>query len=179
VHIHAADEINLAEALEIALSPEYRAWDWKERWEGAEQDLERVTARHEEELSGDAIKAAHRELQSFYVRTYHIKDALKEDAASLGVQPSAIEDAITNDPDLALLADLANLAKHYKLNKPPRSGAVPVIAGAGGVSGGSGEGGWRLAVMISHGGKTLDGLDVARAAVEAWRGHLKGWGLIQ
>jgi hypothetical protein len=83
------------------------------------------------------------------VRTYHIKDALKQDAASLGLQPRAIEDAITNDSDLAVLADLANLDKHFKLNKSCRSGAVPEIVAAEGVRWGSGEGGWRLKTPIA------------------------------
>ena len=179
LQIGLVEEVNIALPLEVALSPQYQEWDWKRRWEGAQQDFERVVARHAEKLSSEAINAAHRDLQSFYVRTYHIKDALKEDAPSLGLQPSAIEAAITNDPNLALLADLANLDKHYKLNRPPRSGATPKIDYAQGIAPGSGKGGWRLKVVISHGRKKLDGVDVAKAAIAAWRSHLQDWGLIQ
>jgi hypothetical protein len=178
IQITAAEEINFAEALEVALGAPYLGWGWKQRWEHAQQDLGRLTARHPGEPLAPAISAAHRELQSFYIQAYHIKDALKQEAASLGLQPTVIEDAITNDPALALLADLANLDKHLKLNKPPRSGAEPKIVSTQGVRSGSGEGGWRLKVEIEHDGKVLDGLDVARDAVEAWRRHLKGWGLI-
>jgi hypothetical protein len=123
-------------------------------------------SRHPDDMSGQAIEAAYRDLRSFYVRTYHIKDPLKQDAASLGLQPSDIEDAISNDSDLALLADLANLDKHFKLNKRPRSGAVPNLAHVQGVRAGSGEGGWRLDVKIRHGARVLDGLEVAEGS---WR----------
>jgi hypothetical protein len=178
LQLGAAEEVDIAEAVEVALRPPYEGWGWKQRWEGAQEDLGRVMNRHPEELSGAAIQAAYRELQSFYVRTYHIKDALKKDAASLGLQPRAIEDAITNDSGLALLADLANLYKHFKLTMDPRSGEVPKIVPPVGVRSGSEEGGWRLRVPIDHKDKRLDGLDVAQAAVEAWRRHLRGWGLI-
>jgi hypothetical protein len=164
--------------LEVALSPQYQGWGWEQRWEGAQQDLERVVARHPEELSGHAINAAYRDLLSFYVRTYHIKDPLKDKETSLGLPPNTVENAISSDPDLALLADLANLAKHVNLDKyGPRSGAEPKIVSTQGTQSGSGEGGWRLKVTIDHGGSMLDGLDVARAAVDAWRRQLRGWRL--
>jgi hypothetical protein len=102
------------------------------------------------------------------------------------VSEAAIEAAVTGDPDLALLADLANLDKHSKLNRPPGSGAVPRVSFGSGavprvsfqaVQAGSGEGGWRLVMTIQHQGKVLDGLDFARAAVAAWERHLKAWKL--
>lgn len=177
--ISVADEVDVAEALSLALAPQDYPRDWRGRWAAVLDDLERVSAPHDEELSGDNIRAAHQQLQAFFVRTYHIKDALKLEAAYLGVQPQAIEDGINREPDLAVLADLANLDKHFKPDRSPRSGDTPVIGDARGVRAGSGEGGWRLDAPISHHGKLLDGLEVARGAVEAWRRHLQGWGLIQ
>lgn len=178
VRINPAAEVNIAQALEVALSPRYQGWDWKQRWEHVQHELGQLTSRHPEELSGQAISRAHRDLESFYIQAYHINDPLRQKETSLGLQRDTIKNTISSDPDLALLADLANLDKHYKLNRSPRSGAVPKIVSAQGVRSGSGEGGWRLKVTIEHDGKLLDGLDVARAAVEAWRRHLKGWGLI-
>src|SRR5215211_8783845 len=46
------------------------------------------------------------------------KDALIAASGPHGVTASTIEAAITNDPDLALLADLANIDKHLKLSRP-------------------------------------------------------------
>jgi hypothetical protein len=178
IGIQPAIETDIAMPLEVAISPRYEAWDWKRRWEHAQNELGRLMARDTEELSGEAVKAAHRELQTFFIHTYHLKDALIAEAPSRGLLPKTIEDAITNDPDLALLADLANLDKHFKLNRPPRSGAVPEIISTQGVRAGSGKGGWRLEVKIMHNGKLLDGLKVASAALEAWRRHLEQWRLI-
>src|SRR5215211_233346 len=53
------------------------------------------------------------------------KDALIAASGPHGVTASTIEAAITNDPDLALLADLANIDKHFKLSRPARSGHAP------------------------------------------------------
>jgi hypothetical protein len=70
---------------------------------------------------------------------------LKAEGAVAG---GTVEQAITSDPNLALLADLANLDKHFKLSRAPRSGDVPTIT-VKGVQPGSGEGGWRLEATIA------------------------------
>ncbi len=107
----------------------------------------------------------------FYGLAYHLKDLLRTESQ---IPDQRIEDAITNTPELALLCDLANLTKHGALNRT-RSGVAPVIVSR---EGSSCEGGWRLAVTIRHGVATHDGLDVARAAVDAWRQALTGWALL-
>lgn len=118
-------------------------------------------------------------MHSFYVQTYHIKDALIADAAATGIAQAVVEQAVTGDPALALLADLANLDKHGKLNMNPRSGHVPLIKGARGTTEhGSAPEAWRLDLEIEHAGRTLDGLQVADDTVRAWRHHLTGWGLL-
>jgi hypothetical protein len=129
------------------------------------------------DCSGDAIHAARHRLHSFYIQAYHLKDALKEEEASTGVPKATVENAITSEPALSLLADLANLDKHGNLNQPPRSGHVPQIVGAAGTSS-SEKAGWRLDLEIRHDGNPLDGLEVAEDAVAAWRRVLIGWGLL-
>jgi hypothetical protein len=121
-------------------------------------------------MSGGAINTANHRLQSFYIQTYHLKDSLKN------VVPT-IEADISADPVLSLLADLANLDKHSQLNRPPRSGEVPRILSVSGEEAGS-WGGWRLRLQSQHKGLTLDGLDVAREAMDAWRVYLKACGLL-
>jgi hypothetical protein len=129
-------------------------------------------------LSGDAVLDARRQLLAFYVHAYHLKDALKADAGTLGLRKSQIEGAINADPALALLADLANLDKHFKLTQRARSGVAPHIRDAQGSQDNSGEGGWRLEQMIEHRGTELDGLTVAKDAVAAWERWLTKWGLL-
>lgn len=69
-------------------------------------------------MSADAIADAEQQLRSFYLLTYHLKDDLIHEASSTGVRRPTIEAAITANPALALLADLANLDKHGRLNNP-------------------------------------------------------------
>lgn len=88
-----------------------------------------------------------------------------------------IEEMIDSDHHLALLADMANLDKHTVLTRRLHSGELPVIGKVGGEQPGSG-GGWRLRLEVTHKGQVYDGLDIGRQAIDAWRGHLKAWGLI-
>jgi hypothetical protein len=172
-----ASEVNVAGSVSLALGT-LPSRDWKRRWDVLQQELARLRTPHVGELSGDAVHAAQHELQSFYIQAYHLKDALIADSPSHGIKPDAIENAITADPNLALIADLANFDKHGALDRPPRSGHVPSVASARGLRAGSGEGGWQLEVVISHDAQRLDGLDVAERAIDSWRRHLRCWGLI-
>lgn len=135
-----ASEVNVAGSLSVGLGT-VPSRDWKRRWEVLQQKLARLRTPRVGELSGDAVHAAQQELQSFYIHAYHLKDALIADSPFLGIKPDAIENAVTADPNLALIADLANLDKHVALRRPPRSGHVPSVASARGLRAGSGEGG--------------------------------------
>jgi hypothetical protein len=178
VHIGVAEEINVAESLSLALRPAEQMSGWQRRWADIQRDVRALSAPQTSEPSGEAVEEARHRLHSFFVQAYHLKDALKAESSTHGVSGAAVEAAIGGDPYLALLADLANLDKHDRLNRPPRSGDVPVIRSTQGVREGAATGGWRLEVELAHAGRQLDGLDVARRAVEAWRWHLQGWGLI-
>jgi hypothetical protein len=162
----------------MTLKPGDQSRGWRRRWEQAHRELEALLAPSTEPMSADSIHAARHRLHSFYVQTYHLKDALIAEEASTGVSRELIEKAITDDPDLALLADLANLDKHGKLTKPPRSGHVPIIRSVEGDAEDSAMRGWRLRLTVDHGGSSLDGLDIAQEAIDAWRRTLASWGLI-
>jgi hypothetical protein len=96
----------------------------------------------------------------------------------MGVSNAQIEGAISAEAALSLLADLANLDKHFILTQPPRSGRVPQIGEVQGSQSGLGEGGWQLEQVIEHNGQELDGLAVAKDAVDAWERCLTDWGLL-
>lgn len=177
VHISVADEISVAESLETELIPGDQDHDWRRRWKAIERDLGRLEAPRTNPRDGDNIHAAADEVRRFWVAAYHLKDGVIV-AKPRGLSKQQVENAISNDPDLALLADLANLDKHFNLTHGPRSGDRPVVAQISGKQAGSGEGGWRLKMELTHRGQTLDALKVARASVDAWRRHLTGWGLI-
>jgi hypothetical protein len=171
IKLGIAEEVNIAQSMTVGIRPVDQARGWHRTWDDITTKLAEISTPRAEQLSGDAVKAAAAELEGFFVQAYQLKDALK-------AEPSARpEDAINTDPTLALLADLANLVKHYNL-KTTRSGSRPTIDSIQGDQPGSGEGGWRLKMEISHGGKTIDGLDFAAQAVAAWEHQLKGWGLL-
>ena len=171
IELGIAEEVNIAHAMTVGIRPVDQARGWRRTWDAITTKLTEITGPCAEQLSGEAVKAAADELEGFFVQAYQLKDALK-------AEPSAHpEEAINTDSTLALLADLANLVKHYNL-KSTRSGSKPTIDSIQGHQAGSGEGGWRLKMEIGHSGKTIDGLDFAEQAVRAWERQLNGWGLI-
>lgn len=151
--------------------------DWNQRWAQIQNDFQCLSAAYTDTMSRESIHAALQQLFSFFIHAYHLKDALKEAATSLGLNASDIEDAITNDSRLALLADLANLDKHFKLTKPLRSGFLPVIEKVSGFDNMEGNG-WFLSVKIKHGTCNLDGLAVAKDVIIAWKEKLAAWSIL-
>jgi hypothetical protein len=174
--IWAEDTATCTESIALDVTPDSQARNWRQRWEVIQSDLRRLQASRVEMPSSECIIQGRHELHSFYVQAYHLKDALIQDAAAIGVTKATIEAAMTSNPNLALLADLANLDKHGALTRPPRSGTVPVIKT---VSGKFSPGmPWRLNVEIQHGAITVDGLDFAARAVAALGSLLHSWGLV-
>jgi len=159
------------------LVPGNQVRDWKQRWKVLQEDLQFISSPRTEVMSGDSIHSSLQRLCSFFIHAYHLKNALKDAALGLGLTASDIETAITRDPRLALLADLANLDKHVNLTNPPRSGCVPVIQQISGVDNSTG-GGWNLSAKIEHGATVLDGIAVAQNAAAAWREKLSAWRII-
>jgi hypothetical protein len=181
VGVTIADEsVSTVDSVEAALGPAEQERTWQRRWQDAREHLNRLLAPRPEPLSAMAVNAVHADLQAFYIQTYHLKDALLASSAKTGISEQTVENEITNNPDLALLADLANLDKHYQLAKKPRSGDAPKIVSVQGVtsSGGTTPGSWRPRVEIEHLGNRLDGLDVAKRVIAAWEQTLRRWNLL-
>jgi hypothetical protein len=174
ISLTAEDSPKVVDTMTIKLTPANQARDWRQRWIEVQAQLDRLLAPRSGAISGESIQAANHDLQSFFVQAYHLKDSLILDSGVTGISESIVENAITQEPHLAVLADLANLDKHGELDRRPRSGDIPVWR----VSGVSGANGWQLALEILHKGKTLDGLGVASEAVRAWESLLRQWGLI-
>jgi hypothetical protein len=149
---------------------------WESHWQDIERELAAVQERRTGTLSAEAIADATRQLRSFYILAFHLRDDLIEEAPTTDVSAATVKAAVRNDPTLALLADLANLDKHGKLNDPPKSGHVPRLGEARGAQN-LDRPGWQLHLVIEHDGQELDGMQVAADAVEAWRRVLTGWGL--
>src|SRR2546428_37671 len=119
------ESLEATSSLSMELLPGAQARDWRQRWIEIQEQLKRLRAPHPEAMSAASIQNANHDLHSFFVQAYHLKDSLIRDAGTTGVPKTTIENAITADPHLALLADLANLANHGDLTKPPRSADIP------------------------------------------------------
>jgi hypothetical protein len=169
ITVGLASEVGIASEINARMTPQDHERDWRRVWDRLNELIEELERRETGALSGAAIKTKRDRLVEFFVAAYHLKDLLKESV----VPGQEVEDAITADTNLALLADLANLTKHGSLTRP-RSGAAPEMGEVHGDQSGSGDGGWQLAFAIRHAGLTYDGLTFARRAIEAWRGHLSG-----
>jgi len=174
VGIGLVEETNVADSLAVQLKPTARPNDWRGRWTDVQASLAVLEKPLSTAMSSDAIFGELRRLMNFFSDAYHLKDAIKLDP--IVASPKAVEQAINDEPSLALLADLANLDKHFKLTTPPRSGEAPQVGDPTGQS--NQPAGWRLAVTVTHRGVAREGLDIAREAVRAWERVLTGWGAI-
>jgi hypothetical protein len=101
-----------------SLRPGDQRQDWERRWQDIQDDGRELLIPLTGTMSSSAIQIARRWIQSFYVNAYHLKDDLRVASPAIGVTAATIEAAVTNDPDLALLCDLANLVKHRRLTRP-------------------------------------------------------------
>ena len=166
-------EVRISTDITTGLTPGRQDRDWKLRWEQLDFRLPQVIGSRPGERGEREIHAAAQDLMEFFVSAYHLKDALIQDGV---VARTAVEEAIDDSETLALLADLANLDKHTKLTKKPRSGDVPIIERVSDVST---KDEWRLRMVIRHKGSQIDGASFAQAAIDEWRSYLKKWGLVE
>lgn len=170
--VHAVATVRTTASASYTMRPGNQAHDWQLRWRLIEHDVAQVTGLRSGGVSADAIEKAERDLFEFFGSCYHLKDILIQD----GIVPKQdMEDAITDDPDLAFLADLANLDKHHRLSKQPRSGDVPRYLER---TASSAAGGWQLNVSMEHHGKTISAVEAATKSVDGWRRFLGGRGLL-
>ncbi len=178
VAVALTETLSLTDNVSATMTPADQSRDWKRRWREIERELSALGQSRDGSMSAEAIHQARHRLHSFFIQAYHLKDALNVEQSNTGIPASTVEAAISAEPALALLADLANLDKHGALSRPPRSGAVPTIASASATSENAAGPGWRLNLVIEHSGRRLDGLAAATDAVDAWKRVLTSWGLL-
>lgn len=175
--VSASTTVQVTSQVSLALRPNDQRQDWERRWQDIQDEAKELLTPITGGMNNDAIQSARQRLGSFYVNAYHLKDDLKIVSPTISVSGVTIETAITNDPDLALLCDLANLIKHRRLTHPPRSGYRPIILGWEGQTSPAGSG-WYITLTVEHNGRKLDGLDVVKRSIDAWRRTLSNWQLI-
>ncbi|MFE7898339.1 hypothetical protein ACFU3E_12640 [Streptomyces sp. NPDC057424] len=116
---------------------------------------------------------------SFFEAVHHLKDWLTNDQES-GVQTTDVHGLINGSPTLKLCADLANGAKHFKLdpNRRARTGDHSTTVAQNDVVVFVGTGASAHRFRTASGGTTRDVLEVAEEAVSEWRDFLSSRNLI-
>jgi hypothetical protein len=184
-HQYFAGQVEHAAAsdhLKIALLPANQTRDWRQRWEALKREANSLNMRMMTPCSAESIASERQRLQSFFIQCYALKDILIMEAPN-AVSASTVENAVTTDPNLALIADLANLDKHGRLTRkmkgsasPARSGTIPTYGRVSGDSH-SGSSGWRLSLEIIHGQQKLDGVELAQRGIAAWQRFFTSLGI--
>jgi hypothetical protein len=110
----------------------------------------------------------------FFTVSYHLRDWLLRDAPSVQAD---LDDLFATSKPLRLTADIANIAKHFDLTRPPRAGrqlsfAREYVPGRVGWFGFDG----RLVVLSD--GEKIDVLDLASEAEQAWTAFLREHGYL-
>ena len=72
----ATSSLAITASVEAALTPGEQERTWERRWQDAQAHLARLISPRTEPLDSDSVHAAHAELQSFFIQTYHLKDTL-------------------------------------------------------------------------------------------------------
>lgn len=173
-HVSAWDTVSVTDSVSATLTPADQDRGWERRWLEVQRVQAQLAAPRTGGMSADAVHQAVQDFMSFFGLAYHLKDALKA-ASPQGLQGSSVESAISNDPTLALLADLANLDKHFVLSHQPRSGDIPRL---GDLRSTTTVSGWEVEMPIHHKGSVIEGTAFAKDVVKAWEVRLRGWGLI-
>lgn len=166
---------SLTADLSLVYDASSRDWRWK--WQEMEAELAELTAPIPGPAGGTALTHWPGKMLAFLVKCYHLKDALKAELpgclAGASQAGQVVEDAVTQSPELARLADLANLEKHHKLDRTPRSSALPQVQAC--THEDLPNGTWLPRLAIQHKGTSHDAIQLASAAVAAWRQLLTSW----
>ena len=145
-------------------------WSWERSlgWRGQYERLCRWRARLRQ-AAPDDVEMLFDVVLAFFTSCYHLRDWLVQDEPSIRADLDQLFGAST---PLRLSADIANIAKHFDLTRPPRAGRqlsfareyVPCGKGWFGPDG-------RLVVLA--GGEKIDVLDLAADCEEAWTDFLR------
>lgn len=167
------EKLETADQVSLVLKPFVGNERWSERFHDCESTLPSLDSPQTSEFNGANIKALASRTFALVVDLYHVKDALIEEAPG-GVTRERVEEAISADPDLSLLADLCNQRKHGVLTRV-RSGDEPKVKPYEGV--GVDATAWRCRIMVEHHGAERELFSIVHAALAAWRRLFRSWGI--
>jgi hypothetical protein len=165
--------VDIASSLTIAQGPADHERDAVRRWRDTATELTELE-KPLPDVHRDTLFEAQRRLHHVFIELW----ALREATISHGVDKAVVDAAIDADRDgLALAHDVGNLAKHGSLSRPARSGHKPTFGRVFGVQPGAG-GEISFSLGVNWDGIEVDGLRLARRAVNAWEQSLTRWGVV-
>jgi hypothetical protein len=111
---------------------------------------------------------------AFFTACYHLRDWLLRDEPSVQAD---IDRLFADSKALRLSADIANIAKHFDLTRPPRAGRQLSFAREH-VPGGMGWFGRDGRLVVLSDGEKIDVLHLATEAEQAWTAFLRERGCL-
>jgi hypothetical protein len=158
-----------------SVQPRELPWSWERSpgWRGQYERLRRWRGRLSQ-LERNDLEGLFDFVLAFFTACYHLRDWLLRDAPSIQLD---LDDLFTKSTPLRLTADIANIAKHFDLTRPPRAGrqlsfAREYVPGRVGWFGSDG----RLVVLSD--GEKIDVLGLASEAEQAWTAFLREHGYL-
>jgi hypothetical protein len=153
---------------------------WPEQYERMLRSHERLRSIAHGETNASSAEARD-SLIHFFEDAYHLKDWIKEEALTRGVD---VEEAINNSDELRLAADVCNGVKHFGSLRSPRTGdAETAVVGQGAtvrppVMGSDEPGRGTLhSWIVTSQGQTHDAVELASSVVTHWQSWLQTVGL--
>ncbi len=155
--------------------PRELPWSWERStgWRGQYERLQRWRARFLK-AGPDDVELLFDLALVFFTSSYHLRDWLERDDPS--IQP-ALDDLFSTSAPMRLSADIANIAKHLDLTRPPRVGRQLSFAREY-VPGHQGWFGRDARLVVLTGGEKIDVLDLTAKCETAWTAFLQEHGRV-
>jgi hypothetical protein len=152
-----------------SVQPRELPWSWERSpgWRGQYERLRRWTGRLPE-LEPNDLEGLFDFVLAFFTVSYHLRDWILRDVPSIQAD---LDDLFTKSKPLRL-ADIANIAKHFDLTRPPRAGRQLSFAREY-VPGGIGWFGRDGRLVVLSGGEKIDVLDLVTETEQAWTTFLR------
>jgi hypothetical protein len=153
-----------------SVQPRELSWSWERSpgWRGQYERVRRWRGRLSE-LAPNDLEGLFDFVLAFFTVSYHLRDWLLRDAPSVQAD---LDDLFTKSKPLRLAADIANIAKHFDLTRPPRAGRQLSFAREY-VPGGMGWFGRDGRLVVLSDGEKIDVLDLVTDAEQAWTAFLR------
>lgn len=148
-----------------SVQPRELPWSWERSpgWRGQFERMRRWSSRLRQ-ASPDDEEALFDFTLAFFTSCYHLRDWLVHDVPSI---QAALDQLFAASAPLRLSADIANIAKHLELTRPPRAERQLSFAREY-VPGGTGWFGPDGRLVVLTGGEKIDVLDLVADCEAAW-----------